>query len=67
MWISVNDALPKDCKSVLIYTEKRVIRIAAIYPTLKKDHPYWLGDRPIELEYGKVTHWMPLPEPPKEV
>lgn len=46
---------------------KKVIRIAGIYPTLKKDYPYWLGDRPIEREYGRVTHWMPLPKPPKEV
>ena len=64
-WIPVNDRLPEICEEVLVYTDIGKITTAAIYPTAKRnDYPYWLGDEPIELKSGKVTHWMYLPEPP---
>ena len=70
-WISVEDRLPKNCKEVLIYTDKGNITTAMMFLTVNKsDYPYWLskiGNKPIETEYGKVTHWRYLPEPPKEV
>ena len=70
-WISIYEGLPKNCKEVLICTDKGNITTAMIFMTVNKsDYPYWLsriGNKPIETEYGKVTHWRYLPEPPKEV
>ena len=70
-WISIYEGLPKDCERVLVFTDQENIMEGAIFPTVSKsDYPYWLsriGNKPIETEYGKVTHWRYLPEPPKEV
>lgn len=66
-WISVEDRLPKEKQKVLVYmpADERC------------DHEYicealynyaWHGwedaDEPIELE--GITHWMPLPQPPRK-
>ena len=60
-WISVNERLPEKDQEVLVY--------------LFKDRPYlaWLnvdGEWETEeftIDYDYLpTHWMPLPEPPKE-
>lgn len=40
-WVSVNDRMPDDQQSVIVYAESRMM----------KKH---------------VTHWMPMPKPPKE-
>jgi hypothetical protein len=58
-WISVNDKLPKLFENVLTYDSDGEIRIN------------WLeeiGDGNPYFAYGgeTVTHWMLLPEPPKE-
>jgi uncharacterized protein DUF551 len=55
-WISVNDRVPEGGQLVLIYTpneEFLTIRIGLFndWANIK----YHLG----------ITHWMPLPEPPK--
>ena len=63
-WISVKDRPPEIGRSVLIY------------------YPWWYGDEiqvakldddmlfdicgEFNIRVGAVTHWMPLPEPPKE-
>ena len=59
-WISVKDRLPKLFEDVLTYDGDGGIRIN------------WLEELVDEVAYfaygGKyVTHWMPLPEPPKIV
>ena len=56
-WISVEDRLPKKEGLYLVYTKKGYIEIDrfAIFDV----GYYW-----VELE-DYVTHWMPLPEPPK--
>lgn len=66
-WISVKDRLPKKQNPVLVYceTEEQSVYIAHF----DKDLEYWLS----EVEYLtqnwcktlNVTHWQPLPEPPK--
>lgn len=57
-WISVKDKLPAPLEDVLIcYTCGKVTCNCMLY----------FGGWPLELLYGPVTHWMPLPEPPKEV
>jgi hypothetical protein len=64
-WISVKDRLPEDNERVLVYHDDGVIRfginkdgfadvVSSLY--LKHNH---------KTCFAKVTHWMPLPEPPK--
>ena len=56
-WISIEDRLPPDQQEVLVYTvsQKGLGNI---------DKGYWFTDRFIHRGRAKVTHWMPLPEPP---
>lgn len=67
-WISVKDRLPDDDELVLVYTKDNVMSvcplvIANAFANLKNlkvwedNNGYYVSD---------VTHWMPLPEPPKE-
>ena len=59
-WISVDDELPEDPEEVLVCTRsKNGIR--------NIDKGYMAIDRFIHRGCAEVTHWMPLPEPPKEV
>ena len=57
-WISVKDKLPDNFSSVLVYG--RSIRVTSLY---QDDifYPDWET-----LFHSEITHWMPLPEPPKE-
>jgi Protein of unknown function (DUF551) len=71
-WISVHNRLPKAETAVLI-AHKDGIRTGEIrwdHPTHEEDYQsfrYW--DDPYDdgkdWEWSDVTHWMPLPEPPK--
>ena len=56
-WISVKDRLPEDEKSVLVITKNGKPWVA--HYDLK-----WRGWR--TSGSTTITHWMPLPEPPKE-
>jgi len=58
-WISVKDRLPEDCKIVIIAGGVGYYSFAAYkwYTIIHTEMP-----APIQWE---VTHWMPLPEPPK--
>lgn len=55
-WISVEDALPDDEKFCLVCCQGWDI------PTIDR-YDLDLGDF---LDCCEVTHWQPLPEPPKE-
>ena len=61
-WISVNDRLPKKREDVLcLFQDEQRKR--------KHIEISWMdsvGCFLYENIYGKVTHWMPLPYPPKE-
>lgn len=65
-WISVNDGLPREGNDVIVAIDMReegCWRLIA-----RRDEDKWAsGDDLWEDEYGcYVTHWMPLPEAPKE-
>lgn len=57
-WIPVTERLPED--------GKRVVCFMVYAPPLRISIQYnvWLGDE-WEVDDGHVTHWMPLPLPPK--
>lgn len=66
-WISTNDRLPENEQYVMLWTKTGVMK----YAKYLNDEPHrpWIAYD----EYGSirawdnvVTHWMPLPEPPKE-
>ena len=65
-WIPVSERLPKDNERVLVYHDDGVMRfginkdgfadvVSSLY--LRNNH---------RTCFSKVTHWMPLPQPPKE-
>ena len=57
-WIPVNDRLPEDQEEVLVCTRsKNGVR--------NIDKGYMAIDRFIHRGRAEVTHWMPLPPPPK--
>lgn len=57
-WISVEDKLPNEFTSVLVVGGD--IRSCALY----RDKKFYT-DFPLPTNEG-ITHWMPLPEPPKK-
>ena len=61
-WISVDDRLPEDGVRVLAAHDDGVVRIGicrGYFPAVvSKKHTKTFG-------IAEVTHWMPLPEPPK--
>lgn len=66
-WISVNDQLPEEGKNVLVFSGMIDVNNIPIYEIATYrifnngscfvTGPYSLSD---------ITHWMPLPQPPKE-
>lgn len=66
-WIPVTERLPKPCEKVLTYKQAvgdNYSKIAIDYIFLDDGKSYWSGD--IGTWKTVVTHWMPLPEPPKD-
>ncbi len=65
-WISVKDRLPKIEEEVLAYAGKKPWGPDIHVGNLQEgyDSIYWTYYD--YLEWHDVTHWMPLPEPPKE-
>lgn len=57
-WIDANDSLPNKFENVLIYSDE-VIEIGNI--NQRGDWVDFLG-----YEVCRVTHWMPIPNPPKK-
>lgn len=63
-WISVEERLPENKKKCLIYRESGTIKGFCFGRYNIKNGVWDCGVQNI-LIHG-VTHWMPLPEPPKE-
>jgi hypothetical protein len=66
-WISVDDRMPENNAICLVCGKKGGMRVARAYVTrtyVGKSYIWWTV-----VGTGKsfnATHWMPLPEPPKE-
>lgn len=54
-WISVEDRLPEDERSVLVRSKHRCLLVGRYFPQFKRWH--CAGN-------VTVTHWVPIPEPP---
>lgn len=75
-WISVKDGLPEDLKPVLIHYKDKtgIVIMTAHWDDLNSCFVneamgfLCTDDETDKLCYRKryITHWMPLPEPPKE-
>lgn len=61
-WISVNDSLPAPHNYVLCYCEGAHILDIYIICSIGEDGEWSDVDY---YDVSKVSHWMPLPEPPK--
>ena len=59
-WHRVEELLPDDSRDVIIFTASRIIGVGSF---IRPNWYQWYsgGGLPVD-----VTHWMPLPEPPKE-
>ena len=61
-WISVDDRLPEPWKQVLIYSRHDFCESALYIGVQGKWRVTWNHEM---LDADSVTHWMPLPLPPK--
>lgn len=59
-WISVKERLPEECEDVLVYLGEGKIDVCRLI------HNMFWGASGALYDLGDVTHWQPLPEPPKE-
>lgn len=60
-WIPVTERLPEEMKTVLAWTPMGEFSETAMWTGIR-----WEKTWDFDTIYS-VTHWMPLPEPPKEV
>jgi hypothetical protein len=58
-WISVKDRMPEEGVEVLVYGDIYLNRKGADVDFVDKSGNFFYYDE------GEVTHWMPLPMPPK--
>lgn len=55
-WISVKDGLPEQRQEVIVYSGGVLKPTVFAYQFWNKHYDSW----------ARITHWMPLPKPPKE-
>ena len=60
-WISVKERLPENEKCVLVYSQDGGVAEGKYNARFKE----WVQFRWNVTELKNVTHWMPLPKPPK--
>ena len=63
-WISVKDKVPKPHEAVLAFVRQGIEVWMSI--ACRNDAGFWLLSLTGGRDDWSVTHWMPLPEPPKE-
>ncbi len=64
-WISVKDRLPEDDQSVLMYEMGQTGLPLIGWFEVNADVPGFYIAHSFQNARVHVTHWMPLPEPPK--
>lgn len=64
-WISVKDRLPQNRQRVLVCNKDENYPIVSRYRDLSLDENCGYDEWLSPAGECKVTHWMPLPEPPK--
>ena len=65
-WISVKEKLPDIGKFVLCYSRHEWIGVARRFDDVE-DCPFeWIDEYANYVPQNCVTHWMPLPLPPKD-
>ena len=69
-WISVKDRLPDEKNSVLILCKNGAMFTGYRLNHIQNYDSGWMVHTVLrstkKINKGRVTHWMPLPEPPKE-
>lgn len=65
-WVSMKDELPPERTKVIVYTEDGDMYMDMMYVNKFKEgiDKYIFGNQFIE-RWQTVTHWMPLPKPPR--
>jgi hypothetical protein len=66
-WISVEERLPELEKEVMVSAKDKYIDIDQLADNGEGGCYWWKNERVIFCEEDKITHWMPIPELPKEV
>lgn len=66
-WISVKDRLPESEGAYIVYTDRGSVFVEHFYPTKRFRDDYIREAAWSHQGKTRVTHWMPLPKPPKEV
>lgn len=62
-WISVEDRLPEDRADVILHPQRGKVAIGYYNKAIESWVQFFAG---VKISAGEVTHWMPLPEVPKE-
>lgn len=65
-WISVEEMLPEPEKEVIILNKRKYIDIDHLTDDGEDNYFWWKSDDTIWCEDDEITHWMPIPELPKE-
>lgn len=67
-WISVEEKLPETQTAVMLVLQRDGggTRIAIGYRAHWTPARYYIDGGSCAVDANRVTHWMPLPEPPKE-
>lgn len=66
-WISVKERLPEEIMDVLVVKHNGLITVMswhAPFDSGKRIFQWWGFGRWVN-QHSQITHWMPLPEPPK--
>lgn len=65
-WISVNDRLPEEGKECLVFTKALIPVVSCLHPHSIEVDEIEDGNWLLNSSRTVVTHWQPLPEPPKK-
>ena len=65
-WISVEERLPEPEKEVIILDGRKHIDIDHLTDDGEDNYFWWKSDDTIWCEDDEITHWMPIPQLPKE-